>query len=48
MTETSSAYRVLARKYRPTRLDDLIGQDALVRTLTQRDRVRGASRMPSC
>ena len=27
------AYRVLARKYRPTRFDDLIGQDALVRTL---------------
>jgi DNA polymerase-3 subunit gamma/tau len=26
-------YRVLARKYRPTRLDDLIGQEALVRTL---------------
>jgi DNA polymerase-3 subunit gamma/tau len=27
------AYRVLARKYRPTNFDDLIGQDALVRTL---------------
>jgi DNA polymerase-3 subunit gamma/tau len=27
------AYRVLARKYRPTTFDDLIGQDALVRTL---------------
>ncbi len=27
------AYRVLARKYRPTRFDDLIGQDAMVRTL---------------
>jgi DNA polymerase III subunit gamma/tau len=27
-------YRVLARKYRPAKLDDLIGQDALVRTLT--------------
>jgi DNA polymerase-3 subunit gamma/tau len=26
-------YRVLARKYRPQRFDDLIGQDALVRTL---------------
>ena len=33
MTEPSSAYRVLARKYRPTRLGDLLGQDALVRTL---------------
>ena len=27
------AYRVLARKYRPTRFDDLIGQDAMVRIL---------------
>ena len=27
-------YRVLARKYRPTQFDDLIGQDALVRTLS--------------
>ncbi|HJS84298.1 MAG TPA: DNA polymerase III subunit gamma/tau [Acetobacteraceae bacterium] len=26
-------YRVLARKYRPTRFDDLIGQEAMVRTL---------------
>jgi DNA polymerase-3 subunit gamma/tau len=29
----AAAYRVLARKYRPTRFDDLIGQDGLVRTL---------------
>ncbi|MFO1036454.1 MAG: DNA polymerase III subunit gamma/tau [Geminicoccaceae bacterium] len=29
----SSAYRVLARTYRPTRLSELIGQDALARTL---------------
>lgn len=29
----SSAYRVLARKYRPSTFDDLIGQDAMVRTL---------------
>jgi DNA polymerase-3 subunit gamma/tau len=28
------AYRVLARKYRPTNFAELIGQDALVRTLT--------------
>jgi len=28
------AYRVLARKYRPWNFDDLIGQEALVRTLT--------------
>lgn len=27
-------YRVLARKYRPQRFDDLIGQDVLVRTLS--------------
>jgi DNA polymerase-3 subunit gamma/tau len=30
---TDMAYRVLARKYRPTSFDELIGQDALVRTL---------------
>jgi DNA polymerase-3 subunit gamma/tau len=29
-----TAYRVLARKYRPQSFDDLIGQDAMVRTLT--------------
>lgn len=29
----AAAYRVLARKYRPTTLNDLIGQEALVRTL---------------
>src|ERR1700731_4997920 len=27
-------YRVLARKYRPWTFDDLIGQDAMVRTLS--------------
>jgi DNA polymerase III subunit gamma/tau len=27
-------YRVLARKYRPARVEDLIGQDAMVRTLS--------------
>ena len=32
--EGSGAYRVLARKYRPKVFADLIGQDALVRTLT--------------
>ena len=30
----AEAYRVLARKYRPTTFGQLIGQDALVRTLT--------------
>ena len=29
----TAAYRVLARKYRPVTLNDLVGQDALVRTL---------------
>src|SRR5690606_34783700 len=29
----STPYRVLARKYRPRHFDELIGQDALVRTL---------------
>src|SRR5881296_750281 len=28
------AYRVLARKYRPKTFDDLIGQDAMVRTIS--------------
>src|SRR6202171_500066 len=27
-------YRVLARKYRPSSFDDLIGQDAMVRTVS--------------
>ncbi|MBK1695949.1 DNA polymerase III subunit gamma/tau [Rhodovibrio salinarum] len=36
-------YRVLARKYRPETFDDLIGQDALVRTLTN---ALQAGRMP--
>src|SRR5690348_16384197 len=30
----AAAYRVLARKYRPWSFDDLIGQEAMVRTLT--------------
>ena len=30
----TEAYRVLARKYRPTTFSGLIGQDVLVRTLT--------------
>lgn len=34
MTETKAAYQVLARKYRPKDFDDLIGQEALVRTLS--------------
>ncbi|MGE0722756.1 MAG: DNA polymerase III subunit gamma/tau [Alphaproteobacteria bacterium] len=35
MTEPTAPepYRVLARKYRPARFDDLIGQEAMVRTL---------------
>jgi DNA polymerase III subunit gamma/tau len=31
---TAAQYRVLARKYRPARFADLIGQEAVVRTLT--------------
>jgi len=34
MSEPESAYRVLARKYRPSRFADLVGQEAMVRTLT--------------
>ena len=29
-----AAYRVLARKYRPSNFDELIGQDSLVQTLS--------------
>jgi len=32
--ETPPAYRVLARKYRPTNFDHLVGQEAMVRTLS--------------
>jgi len=32
--DTSTSYRVLARKYRPSTFDDLIGQEPMVRTLT--------------
>ncbi len=32
--EASGGYRVLARKYRPSTFADLIGQDAVVRTIT--------------
>jgi DNA polymerase III subunit gamma/tau len=33
LTSPSASYRVLARKYRPATFDDLIGQDAMVRTI---------------
>ncbi len=33
-TEKAQAYTVLARKYRPRTFEDLIGQEAMVRTLT--------------
>jgi DNA polymerase-3 subunit gamma/tau len=33
-TVASGSYRVLARKYRPASFEDLIGQDAMVRTLS--------------
>jgi len=32
--EAAGSYRVLARKYRPATFDDLIGQDAMVRTIS--------------
>jgi DNA polymerase III subunit gamma/tau len=32
--QAQTAYRVLARKYRPARFEDLIGQEAMVRTLS--------------
>ncbi|MEM9733625.1 MAG: DNA polymerase III subunit gamma/tau [Pseudomonadota bacterium] len=34
MSESDSEYRVLARKYRPANFDDLIGQEPMVRTLS--------------
>ncbi|WP_417319992.1 DNA polymerase III subunit gamma/tau [Emcibacter sp.] len=33
-TDNTTEYRVLARKYRPTNFDELIGQEAMVRTLS--------------
>jgi DNA polymerase III subunit gamma/tau len=42
-TNISSEYRVLARKYRPATFDDLIGQDAMVRTISN---AFEASRIP--
>jgi DNA polymerase-3 subunit gamma/tau len=33
-SSSDSSYRVLARKYRPATFDDLIGQDAMVRTVS--------------
>src|SRR3977135_1187122 len=33
--EAGKHYRVLARKYRPSSFDDLIGQDAVVRTASK-------------
>ncbi len=34
VAKPAEAYRVLARKYRPSSFDDLIGQEAMVRTLS--------------
>ncbi|MEP7029662.1 MAG: hypothetical protein ABI830_01875, partial [Pseudolabrys sp.] len=33
-TPEGTGYRVLARKYRPASFEDLIGQDAMVRTIS--------------
>ena len=45
--DAAGAYRVLARKYRPATFDDLIGQEAMVRTLAQRSLGRVASIRPT-
>jgi DNA polymerase-3 subunit gamma/tau len=45
MSDSPQPYRVLARKYRPQRFDQLIGQEAMVKTLAnaiQRDRLAHA------
>ena len=45
MSESPPAYRVLARKYRPQRFSELIGQEAMVQTLgnaIKRDRIAHA------
>jgi len=34
MNDLATAYRVLARKYRPSTFAELIGQEAMVRTLS--------------
>ena len=34
MSDSATAYRVLARKYRPSTFAELIGQEAMVRTLS--------------
>ena len=47
-TETAASYQVLARKYRPSTFEDMIGQEAMVRTLTnafKADRVAHAFMM---
>ncbi len=43
----ATPYRVLARKYRPRSFDDLIGQEPMVRTLTNAFEA-AASRRPGC
>ena len=42
------AYRVLARKYRPSSFDDLIGQDAMVRDPVQCLRAGPHPTKPTC
>ncbi len=45
MTDSAQPYRVLARKYRPQRFSELIGQDAMIQTLANaiaRDRLAHA------
>ena len=49
-TKPDAAYQVLARKYRPETFVDLVGQDAMVRTLRnafEADRIAQAFMMTS-
>ena len=45
--DSSAAYTVIARKYRPKTFDDLYGQEAMVRTLKNAF-ASGPSPTPSC
>jgi hypothetical protein len=46
--ENQAPYRVLARKYRPKDFTDLIGQEPMVRTLTNAFSPPAASPRPGC
>ena len=42
------SYQVIARKYRPQRFADVVGQEHVTQTLSQRHRSKTASRTPIC